>query len=53
MSHFTFNMWDYEEKNRKTKGLFCVASRNAGRIFGVTHDINDTFLLIFTRIKNL
>ena len=46
-------MWDFEEKNRKTKGLFCVASRNAGRIFGVTHDTGDTFLLIFARIKNL
>jgi hypothetical protein len=49
---FTFNMWDNDIKKRKTKALFTVASRNCTKIFGVTIDINESFLLIFAKLES-
>lgn len=40
MSNFTVNMWDFEDKKRKTKGLFAVSSRNGKKLFGVSTDMN-------------
>lgn len=53
MADFTFNMWDFDDKKRKTKGLFTVAARNGKKIFGVTNDINSSYMLIFVRFKTI
>lgn len=52
MSNFTVNMWDFEDKKRKTKGLFAVSSRNGKKLFGVSTDMNQTFVLIFVKIRS-